>query len=143
MSARALIDSLSFARVGGRLSGSYPLAELPRLEEILHGVEGGVDWQLEGLVRDGRPCLRVTVSGRLELVCQRCLKPYPHELRSETLMPLARSEAELAGWEREDPLLDCLLADSRLDVQMLVEDEILLSLPAVPKHPDPACGKAA
>jgi uncharacterized protein len=143
MSARARIDSLRFAQSGGRLSGAYPLAELPRLDDVLHSKDGQVDWQLEGSVRDGRPALRLVVSGRLELVCQRCFAPYPHELHSESLMPIANSESELARWENEDPLLEALLADSRLDVRMLVEDEILLSLPVVPKHPDSACGGAA
>jgi uncharacterized metal-binding protein YceD (DUF177 family) len=38
---------------------------------------------------------------------------------------------ELARWEGDDPLVDALVAESRLDVASLVEDEILLSLPVI------------
>jgi uncharacterized protein len=35
--------------------------------------------------------------------------------------------------------VDALIADTRFDVASLVEDEILLSLPVVPRHPDGEC----
>ena len=55
------------------------------------------------------------------------------------MLPIARDESELALWEAEDPLVDALIADTRFDVASLVEDEILLSLPVVPRHADGEC----
>jgi uncharacterized metal-binding protein YceD (DUF177 family) len=48
----------------------------------------------------------------------------------DTVLPVARNEAELLRWEALDPLLDALVADPQLDLAVLVEDEILLSLPS-------------
>jgi uncharacterized protein len=64
---------------------------------------------------------------------------YPEALVLDSLLPVARNDAELERWERLDPLLDALVADPQFDLAALVEDEILLSLPAVPLHEDGRC----
>ncbi len=64
---------------------------------------------------------------------------YPEALSLDSLLPVARNEAELERWERLDPLLDALVADPSLDLAALVEDEILLSLPPVPLHAEGQC----
>ncbi len=142
MSARTEIDSLRFAQSGDSLSGEFPVASFERLRDMLVSTGGGVAWRLSGVTESGRPALKLVVAGELRLLCQRCLMPCLHELRLESVMPVARSEGELDVWERDDSLLDALVAETHLDVQTLVEDEILLSLPAVPRHADGACGQA-
>ena len=143
MSARTVIDSLRLAQSGKSLSGEIPVASFQRLRDALADTDGTVGWSLSGLILSGRPALKLKVNGELHLVCQRCLMPYPHALRTEGVMPVARNEGELDVWEREDPLLDALVAEPDLDVQTLVEDEILLSLPVVPRHADGECGQAS
>lgn len=64
---------------------------------------------------------------------------YPEALVLDSLLPVARNDAELERWERLDPLLDALVADPQLDLATLVEDEILLSLPTVPLHAEGRC----
>lgn len=142
MSARSEIDSLRFAQTADRASGEFALAELTRLHDILANLDGVVQWSLEGNMRTGRPAIALSLHGQLTLICQRCLKPCAHALEAESILPVARSEDELARWESEDPLLDGLVADPRLNVRDLVEDEIILSLPAIPRHVDGACGQA-
>lgn len=142
MSARPVIDSLRFAQTAGRMSGEYSLLELGRLHDVLASRDGVLHWWLEGGHDAGRPVLRLGVQGCLTLVCQRCLGPCVLPLEIETVLPVARDEEELSRWEREDPLLDGLVADPHLDVRDLIEDEVLLSLPAIPKHPIGTCGHA-
>lgn len=142
MSARPVIDSLRFAEAGGQMSGRYSLQELGRLHDVLASRDGSLHWRLEGGREAGRPVLRVHVEGSLTLVCQRCLEPCVIPIEIETVLPIARDEAELSRWESEDPLLDGLVAEPHLDVRDLVEDEVLLSLPAIPKHPAGTCGRA-
>lgn len=142
MSARPVIDSLRFAETAGRMSGEYSLQELSRLHDVLACLDGSLQWRLEGGREAGRPVLRVGVEGQLTLVCQRCLGPYALCLKIEAVLPVARDEAELARWESEDPMLDGLVADPHLDVRDLVEDEVLLSLPAIPRHPAGRCKRA-
>ena len=112
------------------------------MHDVLASRDGSLRWWLEGGREAGRPVLRMGVEGRLTLVCQRCLGPCETPLRIEVVLPVARDEAELSRWESEDPLLDGLVAEPHLDVRDLVEDEVLLSLPAIPKHPAGVCGRA-
>lgn len=90
-----------------------------------------------------RPVLRLEVKATVWLICQRCLAEYPEVLSLRSVIAVARDAAELARWEKEEPLLDALLAETRMDLPALVEDEILLSLPLVPLHPTGGCGSAA
>ncbi len=117
------------------MSGEYSLLELSRLHDVLASHDGVLHWWLEGGRDAGRPVLRLGVNGHLTLVCQRCLGPLSFTVEVEATLPIARDEAELCRWEREDPLLDALVAEPQLDVRDLIEDEVLLSLPAIPRHP--------
>lgn len=139
MSAPVSVDSLHFAQSAGTLEGQLRAADLPRLRDNLTSEDVAVQYRLSGGVESGRPVLRLVVTGHVWLTCQRCLGPYRQELDMESVLPIARDEAELARWEAEDPLLDALVADARLNTVSLVEDEILLGLPIVPHHPDGLC----
>ncbi|WP_165873494.1 YceD family protein [Parasulfuritortus cantonensis] len=133
---------MRFARAGEEMSGEVRLADLDRLADVLVSDQGSARYRLRGGLRAGRPVLTLDVDTAVMLLCQRCLEPYRQELRIERVFPLARDEAQLALWEREDPLLDALVADPVLDVLTLVEDEILLSLPVAPRHAEGECGQA-
>ncbi len=77
------LDVAAFAKAGGRLQGTWPLAELPRLAASGHeeaGRGGDVAWQAVGeelVQRGGSPqvWLHVEAQATLALVCQRCLGP--------------------------------------------------------------------
>lgn len=140
MSAPAPLDILLFAQSGGSLEGELRADELPRLRDNLTSEDVAVQYRLSGGTESGRPVLRLEVSGYVWLTCQRCLELYQERFELRNALPIARDESELARWEDEDPLVDALVAETRLDVVSLVEDEILLSLPVVPRHPDGACG---
>lgn len=130
---------MQFARRGEQRSGVCHAADLPRLEVDFPGDRAAVQYRLGGAVQAGRPALELAVQARVVLRCERCLEPFVVTLELHQVYPLARDEAELARWEREDPLLEALVAEPRMDVIGLVEDEILLSLPAAPRHPDGEC----
>ncbi len=140
--ALAALDNLRFARSGETVTGEYPVSGLPRLADMLASEEGVVSYRLSGVLVTGRPALKLVLDATLRLVCQRCLEPFDYRLHVDNVMPVARDERELVQWEREDPLLDAQVADPRMDVRTLVEDEILLGLPIMPRHPDGACGLA-
>lgn len=144
MSARTtpiptFVDSLSFARSGDSMSGEYAVSEMTRLRDMLASEEGSVRFQLSGSMTAGRPTLQLLLDTELRMICQRCLGPYTQSVRSVSNMPIARDERELARWESDDPLLDGQVADPRLDVRNLVEDEIILSLPVMPRHDEGEC----
>lgn len=132
---QAVIDSLDFAREGGVLVGCVPVAKLVRLSDMLADDVGTLEYELRG-ERDGegKPCLNLRVSGSLNLRCQRCLSSlsYPLDIDSR-LMLVAPGEA----WPDEDLAddeVDVIEASRELAVLPLVEDEVLLALPIVPRH---------
>ncbi len=140
MSAPGTLDALSFARSGASLEGKLHADRLPRLRTNLTSDDAAVQYRIAGIVEAGRPALSLWIEADVRLTCQRCLESFRHRMELENVLPIARDEAELSRWEADDPLVDALLAGERLDVAALVEDEILLSLPLAPRHPEGECG---
>ena len=144
MSARQTIDSMQFAKSGGELSGELRAEEfqdmLPRLADILSRESPPVQYRLSGGMKARRPVIHLEVRATVTLICQRCLEAYAEELQLDREYPLARDEAELSRWERDEPLIEALVADPKMVVSELIEEEILLSLPSVPCHPEGMCG---
>jgi len=133
-------DALKLSASGESLSGEVDAADLPRVADRLAADAGAAKlaWRLTGC-RDaqGRPALRLTLAGSVPLVCQRCLQPFAVIVDLSTELLLARSEGELARLDAEE--IEVVLASQRLDALALVEDELLLSLPFSPRHPDGEC----
>jgi uncharacterized protein len=127
----AAIDGLAFARNAAVLEGRLGLESLPRLAQS--GCSGSIiDFVLNGEINErGRPSLRLLVAGSVRLECQRCLDSLDLPLHLEAHLQLASSEAEMAA-AGED--VECVLAGREMNVVALVEDEVLLALPMVPKH---------
>jgi uncharacterized protein len=144
MYARPFIDSLDFAQNGKHVSGELPVAELPRLLEILENPQGILHFTVQGGVdKQGTHFLAVGVVGQCRLRCQRCLNGLDYPVRLETRL-LLRDQASLdaldddvAGGKEEE--FDSILANVHLDVLDMLEEEILLSLPIAPKHELGAC----
>ena len=134
MSAQTVMDPIRFAREAASLGGEFALAEVDRLRDELAEEGGLVTYRLVGALVGGRPALRLHIDANPTLRCQRCLGPYVHPLRLDGVIFLARNDAEMERWENIDPLLDVIVAVEHMDVRLLVEDEILLSLPVVPRH---------
>jgi uncharacterized protein len=127
----AAIDGLAFARNAAVLEGRLGLESLPRLAQS--GCSASVlDFVLKGEINErGRPGLRLAVDGSVRLECQRCLDSLDLPLHLETELQFAVSEAEMAAAEDD---VERVLAGREMSVAALVEDEVLLALPMVPKH---------
>jgi len=125
------------------LSGSLGRESLPRLvadvADSLTPLHVAVQYRLSGVTEMGRPALVLEIEADVPLRCQRCLGLYQQPISLRTVLPVARDEVELARWESDDPMLDALVAEPDMDVVALVEDEVLLSLPVVPEHPEGCC----
>jgi uncharacterized protein len=137
-------DALKLSAAGESLEGVVDPADLPRVADRLATDAGAarLAWRLVG-GRDGqgRPALTLTLAGSVPLVCQRCLQPFGAIVDQSTELLLARSEAELARWDVDE--IEVVLATERLDPLILVEDELLLSLPFSPRHADGECELAS
>ena len=127
----AAIDGLAFARSAGVLKGRIGMDSMPRLAQS--GCSGALlDFILTGEINGrGKPELKLAVDGSVRLECQRCLGNVDLPLVFETRLELAASEAELVA---ADDDIDRVVAGRDMSVAVLGEDEVILSLPMVPKH---------
>lgn len=127
----AAIDGLAFARTAAVLEGRLGVESLPRLAQS--GCSGSVlDFVLTGEINErGKPGLRLVVDGSVRLECQRCLGSLDFPLHLEAQLELAPSEAEITAAEDD---IERVVAGHEMSVAALVEDEVLLALPMVPKH---------
>ena len=136
------LDVAAFARADGRLQGEWPLAGMPRLlQDALpltpDSPAQAVAWSAHGERRtaagEAQTWLHLQARTALRLTCQRCLQPVTVELRVEPRLRFVRDEA-LAEQLDEDSEEDVLALSSALDLHALVEDELILALPLVPRH---------
>ncbi|MEW6164355.1 MAG: YceD family protein [Pseudomonadota bacterium] len=139
--AGTVVDSLKFAAEGGNLSGKLALSSLPRLSDVLTTREGWLECHLSGSRSMGnggqaRSVLSLKVSGRLGLRCQRCLAVVWFDCIIDNRLLLIPEGADWPEDELESEEYDALPASREQSVRELVEEEVLLALPIVPRHAD-------
>ena len=144
MSHQPVIDGFEFASAGATQQGILPVRDFHRLRDLLASDAGEVAYDVRG-TRDarGRPSLRVSVRGTLQLRCQRCLEAMAWEVGTESLLVLAATQAEIDAEPADAASPDRVLAGREMQVRELVEDEILLELPYAARHPSCAPGLGA
>ncbi|MEO0318692.1 MAG: hypothetical protein RL404_2369 [Pseudomonadota bacterium] len=131
------VDSVEFARTGESRSGVVSVASLGRLSAELADTSGELQWTITGGRHAiGAPQLNMQVKGEVTLVCQRCLAPFAHVIATDTVLVLARDEADADETEEklDDDSIDVIVGDARQDLLQLVEDDALLALPLSPRH---------
>lgn len=132
---QAVVDSLEFAREGRVVAGGVAVAALVRLADTIADNAGSLDCELRG-GRDGegKPYLDLRVVGSLNLRCQRCLMPMPFGLNIDSRLMLVAPGEQWPDEELAEDGLDAIEASRELAVLPLIEDEVLLALPIVPRH---------
>ena len=137
------LDVEAFAREAATLEGRWPVEELARLAASMHaeapaGAADAVRWRVRGesRARRGAPAevwLHLEGEAEVALECQRCLQPVRVPLTFARSFLFVSGEATAAELDADSE--DDVLALTRaLDLQELVEDELLLTLPLVPRH---------
>ncbi len=134
-----LVNAVELAGRSATLERRLGLRHLPRLAEAgaLEGTRASAELAFGKF--DGRTTVEVQVSGELVLTCQRCLRPCTCAVNeSASLVVMASDADEVPGG------FEPLLGDAeRLSVTELIEEQLLLGLPLVPKHATTAlCGAA-
>ncbi len=138
-------DAFRLAREHGTLEGQVDLHAMPRLAEWLAAEESEAGdtpawfgWRISGGEdAQQRPALAIRLEGVVPAVCQRCLGTLAWPVAQRTEVLLARSEAEVAQLDA-DSESEVIVAASPLDPAVLVEDELLLTVPYAPRHAE-AC----
>ena len=136
------LDIQAFAQAGAELSGVTPLSAWQRLLEEpfadVAGATGGVHWRLQGRmtpVTGGASQVGLSLQAEVDLPmqCQRCLSSVQIKVRADRDFLFVADEATAEAMD-EDSEADVLVISRDLDALALVEDELILSLPLVPRH---------
>ena len=116
-------------------TGTMPLNRMPRLLPLLAGSSGEARFSA-GFAFDGQGMVTISmdVKAQLPLICQRSLELYQQAVERCSLLGVIENmdeESSMPG--NYEPVL---VEHRRLALLDLVEDELILGLPQVPKKPD-------
>ena len=136
------VDPFRLATREEHLQGSIPLKQMKRLISALSSDEGDVFIDVVFSVDINRV---TQLSGQIKtdakLICQRCMGEMDLPIALDFELAFVRSEAEMErlpeGYEAT------LIEDTPVMLSDIIEDEILLALPAIPKHLDENCSSDA
>jgi uncharacterized protein len=134
------LDVRAFAEAGAELSGADTVGEHERLvaETQGRGLDAPLAWHARGELRNPqhvRPdvWLHVAADTRLSLTCQRCLTPVETPLSIDRWFRFVADEAT-AEAEDDESEEDLLVLSRQFDLGALIEDELLMDMPLVPRH---------
>ena len=135
------LDVAAFTSANGELTGFWPQEGFARLATATLSGEApqpAVSWKVVGeravLAGAGvQPALRIAAETVVRLECQRCLQPMEVPVHIERRLFFVESEDAAAALDAESEE-DVLALTPSLDLHSLIEDELLLSLPIVPRH---------
>ena len=134
------IDALRLIRNKEIARGRFAAGELLRVADYLYGLEGAVEYRIEGgYDARQRPVIRCIINGYLDLACQRCLGPIKFAVDTDQQLVVVPNEASMPAPEDEEDGVDFIIAAPRFDLLALVEDEIILNLPLAPRHAEGQC----
>ena len=126
------------AEGGFSISGQLAFSRMKRLLEVVCNPEGSAEIVLDFAVDgQGIPNVAGRVHADVVLTCQRCLEPMKVPVDVDLSLGIVASEDGANRLpEHYDPLVT---RGEQLLVAEMVEDEILLALPAIPRHDTAEC----
>ena len=136
------LDLRSLARTAVQIEGSLDPSALPRFADSVlpgAGAESAVVWSARGelrAVKGGGPAqlwLHLQARTQVRLLCQRCLQPLDQNQAVHRSFLFVADEDEASRLDEEIDE-DVLVLPRVFDVLQLLEDELILALPIVPRH---------
>jgi uncharacterized protein len=129
-SRRAPVDTL--VGTDTAIDFKIPLAELPRVSHELTSKDGEARGHVRFSRQLGQSVADLEVSAQPEVVCQRCMQPmrWPVNVKSRIALVSDYNSADRVPEGLEVFLVE---ADS-VSVRDLVDEEVMLALPNVPRH---------
>lgn len=126
------------AEGGYDIAGPVAFTRMARLSKAVENHDGAAEVALRfAMDEQGIPVVKGRVRSEVVLICQRCLSPMSVSIDLEVELGIVASDEETKRLPaRYDPLV---VVEEQLAVAQLVEDEILLALPAIPRHEDADC----
>ena len=127
-------NASQFARQGYAIHGSLSAALLERALDgdlTVGDMVGSV--RSLGASASGRLGFVVSAAGSVGLTCQSCGEAFDLAVASQSIIHVAHDAAELASWD--DETFESIEANEKTSALELVEDELLLAVPYIPRCP--------
>ena len=141
----------AFAREGLSLQGQLSLAQFGRLAELAELAVGPIEsslqdsgqptqvsWDIQAELvpisgGDSQIWMHLKAEVDLPMQCQRCMGPVKLAVKAKATFRFVADEAT-AEAEDDESDEDLLVLEPELNVLELIEDELIMSAPIVPKH---------
>jgi uncharacterized protein len=133
------IDPIQLADQDTHLSGVIPLRQMKRLLTYCRSDKGDVSVELalsHDRERDVR-MMRGEVATEITTTCERCLEPMTLALQYRVNLRLL-----MPGQENLEEQDDVLIVSEPVSLAELVENELILAMPMIPKHAMDQCAAA-
>ncbi|MEN9559009.1 MAG: hypothetical protein RLZZ502_220 [Pseudomonadota bacterium] len=117
---------------GSLLQQRLGIEDLPRVKESCLALDLACTVRV-GLNEQAWPSVEVQLDGTAVLDCVRCNQTMKFPIQSQLVWCLAADDAEQSKWTERIATVDVLCIKERVSVQELVEDEVLLCLPMIPR----------
>lgn len=135
------VDPFRYADQSLSLSGAVKIADMQRLSANVNGVNpvediAEVDLHF-GVDEQKITYLKGHIETKLTLECQRCMEPFIYEIMSDFVLGIVNTLDEANALpELYEP---ALAKEGSLALRELIEDEIILNLPIIPRHEPEDC----
>jgi uncharacterized protein len=132
------LDVRKAAMRGSGVSGYLKPLDLKRFRPLLASDEGLINVELSfSRDEERRYLLSVVLEADIEVTCQRCLEPLMKHVASSSTLAVVWTDEEAAHLPKElDPLV---VGELPCDLWQVVEDELILALPAFSYHVTEVC----
>jgi len=132
------IDPFRYAEQSLGLEGSVKVADMQRLSTYVHSKQDTAQVDLRfGVDQQGVTFLKGHLATKLTLQCQRCMEPFIYEIMSDFVLGIVKTLDEANALpEQYEPAMS---QEGSLALRELIEDEIILNLPIIPKHEPEQC----
>ncbi len=131
------IDPIRFAETGRELQGRVSFSEMERLSAMLMESDGEAQVELSfGVDHEGIRFMQGRITADVVIQCQRCLGPLSLSISAELMLGVVseRDPRELPSYYEPLPV-----GHEPIFLRDIIEDELILSLPIVPKHAEGQC----
>lgn len=132
------IDPFRYAEQGLHLTGIVKIEDLQRLSSNVSANNDVIKADLQfGVDEQEMTFLKGHLETKLTLQCQRCMRPFTYEIISDFVLGIVNTLDEANALpERYEP---ALAKEGNLALRELIEDEVILNLPIIPRHEPEDC----
>ena len=134
------VEPYRLAEQNLHLDGLVKLADMQRLKTSCLSVGGDENVAVNlhfGVDEQKLPYVKGHLQVNLGLQCQRCLDRFTYEIISDFALGIVKSmDEEKSLPEQYEP---AMVREGQLALRELIEDELILNLPIIPRHEPDVC----